>query len=77
MSSRTVAKRRDLSTGEVARLFGVTSPTIKSWVAQQLLSGWVTPGGRTRIHEAEVLRFAKARGIDLDLAEEPTPQAAE
>jgi excisionase family DNA binding protein len=47
-----------LSTGEVARLFGVSPSTVTRWAREGNLKAVRTPGGHFRFREAEIRRAA-------------------
>lgn len=42
------------STGDVAKMFGVTNKTILSWIKGGKLSAFKTPGGHYRINDSEI-----------------------
>ena len=45
------------STAEVARMFGVSIPTVQRWVDQGVLKAWKTVGGHRRIDAESAGRF--------------------
>jgi excisionase family DNA binding protein len=47
-----------LTTGEVARIFGVKSRAVRKWADAQLLTVHRTLGGHRRYDESEVLALA-------------------
>jgi excisionase family DNA binding protein len=47
---------RLLSTGQVARLFGVSPSTVTRWARLGILNAIRTPGGHYRFHEREARR---------------------
>lgn len=65
--------RRFYTTSEVARLLGVTPPTVIKWVKDGQLSAHRTPGGHRRISAAELAEFTARCGYDL--GEEAVAQA--
>lgn len=54
-----------LTTFEVARLLGVSPPTVVNWVTSGLLEAHKTPGGHRRIRRESVVAFAHSRGFPL------------
>lgn len=67
-----------LTTFEVARLLGVSPPTVVNWVTSGLLEAYKTPGGHRRIRRESVADFAHARGFPLPAgwqSAEPAPPA--
>ena len=54
-----------LSTGEVARLFGVSPSTVTRWAREGILKAVRTPGGHFRFREAEARRAARPTLDDL------------
>lgn len=54
-----------LTTFQVAKLVGVSPPTVVNWVNAGLLSASRTPGGHRRIRREELSRFAKDQGYTL------------
>jgi len=52
---------RPLSSGDVARIFGVSSVTVASWADQGLLPHFRTPGGQRRFRRADVESFLTNR----------------
>lgn len=64
-----------LTTFEVARLLGVSPPTVVNWVSSGLLEAYKTPGGHRRIRRESVVAFAHARGFPLP-TEWPEAEAA-
>ena len=50
------------STGEVAEMFGVTIKTVLSWIKQDKVSAFRTPGGHYRINESEIEKLKERRG---------------
>jgi excisionase family DNA binding protein len=47
-----------LSTGQVARLFGVSTSTVTRWAREGILKAVRTPGGHFRFREADARRAA-------------------
>lgn len=58
------------TTFQVARLLGVSAPTVVNWVKSGLLVAHRTPGGHRRIARADLVRFAEQHDY-------PVPGAAE
>lgn len=52
---------RLLKAGEVAKLFGVSTVTVKRWVAAGRLASTFTPGGHRRFRESEVKALLAAQ----------------
>jgi len=50
-------RERLLSTGEVAKIFGVSYTTVKKWAYSGKIKYFKTPGGRYRYPESEVRRL--------------------
>ncbi len=75
MPRRTGPSPRFYSTHDSAKMLGVSSATIVNWVRAGHLAAHRTPGGHRRIREAELVAFAAARGLVLDVSgcEEPLP----
>lgn len=46
-----------LTSGQVARMFGVSYTTVHRWVARGLLPGMRTLGGELRFKKADVLKL--------------------
>lgn len=63
------------STTQVARMLGVTMPTVQRWVDQGLLTAWKTLGGHRRIDaaSAEALQAARRAAMAPD-ARPASPQ---
>ena len=64
------------STAEVARMFGVSMPTIQRWVDQDLLKAWKTLGGHRRVDADSARRLLaensrRGRGSPAGDAESP------
>jgi excisionase family DNA binding protein len=53
-----------MSTGEVARRFGVSLPTVKKWIREGRLRAFRTPGGHHRVHEAAFRALAGELGLE-------------
>ena len=58
------------TTFQVARLLGVSAPTVVNWVKNGLLVAHRTPGGHRRIARADLVRFAEQNDY-------PVPDAPE
>lgn len=59
--SGNLSHKQDLfTTHQVAKLLGVSLPTVVNWCKLGKLSAHRTPGGHRRIPHKELLRFAKA-----------------
>ena len=54
-----------LTTHQVARLLGVSLPTVSKWVDQGLLKGHRTPGGHRRISMPDLRRFTRENDYPL------------
>lgn len=63
-------KPRFYTTHQVARMLGVSIPTVAAWCDAGRLAAHRTPGGHRRIPHVELLAFAEAHGMRL-LQEEP------
>jgi excisionase family DNA binding protein len=57
-----------LTTGQCARLAGVSAPTVKHWIDSGLLPGYRHPGsGRhRRVRSADLVRFLELHGVPLE-----------
>jgi excisionase family DNA binding protein len=44
-----------LSSGEVARMYGVNSKTVTRWAKEGRIKHFVTPGGHFRFHREDVI----------------------
>lgn len=47
-TQKNIGKRDNLTTGEVAIIFGVSIPTVRRWCEMGDLSFFLTPGGEKR-----------------------------
>lgn len=65
---------RFYTTHQVAKMLGVSIPTVASWCDGGQLAAHRTPGGHRRIAAEELERFAKERGLDLELSSDQTPR---
>lgn len=52
---------RSFSTAQVAKMLGVSIPTVQSWVDNGSLKAWRTPGGHRRIDASSAESFLAAR----------------
>lgn len=50
-----------LSTGEVAKVWGVTAETVRSWIKTGRLDAIVTPSGRFLVHRDAAVRPTPGR----------------
>lgn len=53
------------TTFQVARMLGVSPPTVVNWVNAGLLTAHRTPGGHRRIGEDDIVRFARDHNYPL------------
>ena len=60
------ALRKNLTTGEVSQLLGVTVNCVKKWIYKGKLRAFRTPGGHFRITEEEFDRLAHETGLRHD-----------
>ncbi|MBA5607742.1 response regulator [Duganella sp. FT3S] len=72
-ASLTPAEQPSYSTTEVARLLGVSQPTVQRWVDQGLLMAWKTPGGHRRIDAQSAHEFRAQRNQDKPVAPSTSP----
>lgn len=70
-----MARRRNEPSGptfyttfQVARLLGVSPPTVVNWVNSGLLQAHKTPGGHRRIRQEELVAFARAQDYPIPAA---------
>jgi len=61
------------STAELARRFGVTTPTVQRWVDLGYLKAWKTAGGHRRIEAESAERFLTEQGLAAVTTEAPPP----
>lgn len=54
-----------LTPNEVAKLLMVSPITVRQWAQKGELTAMTTPGGHRRFRRADLLRFAKQRGLAL------------
>jgi excisionase family DNA binding protein len=54
-----------LSTGEAARLCGVSTQTIVNWIRQGRIRAATTGGGRFRVHADSLVEFMRASGFEI------------
>ncbi len=64
-----MAKRKSLTTREVASYFSVTSAAVAKWIRADLLKAYRTPGGHYRVDAEEFDRFLREH--DIPYSEEP------
>ena len=62
--SSAYAEQAALPIGEVARLAGVTVPTVRNWERAGKIASFRTPGGQRRFPIREVERALAAAGKD-------------
>jgi len=55
------ARVKRYTTGEVAKMFGVTRQTVVDWIHRGKIRAEKTPGGQWRIPEYEIKKFKKRR----------------
>jgi excisionase family DNA binding protein len=55
-----------LSSGEVARMFGVNSKTVTRWAKQGKIRSFLTPGGHFRFYRDDVYETAQEGRIEVD-----------
>jgi excisionase family DNA binding protein len=53
-----------MTTGEIARLCGVSLPTVKKWIREGRLQAFRTPGGHYRVREGAFREFAQRMGLE-------------
>ena len=54
-----------LTTHAVARLCGVSRPTVIRWIQDGLLDAYKTPGGHRRVRRGALLEFCREHGVPL------------
>jgi excisionase family DNA binding protein len=59
------SRRVYLTTHQVARLLGVSLPTVVNWIEAGRISAHRTPGGHRRIRREELIRFSEAFSYPL------------
>ncbi|MCX7933803.1 MAG: helix-turn-helix domain-containing protein, partial [Planctomycetota bacterium] len=66
-------RKRIFTSGEAARICGLSVSTLKRWIQREALRSFRTPGGDIRILKSDLLDFMRRYGIPLpmDLAPEP------
>lgn len=64
--------KRDLSTGQVASLLGVSPRTVCKWVDSGRLKGYKVPGsgGFRRVTREELKRFTQLHNLPMENGEE-------
>lgn len=65
--SMKVMKKSYLTPNEVAELLMVSPAAVRQWAEKGELNALATPGGHRRFLPAEVERFARERGLTLNL----------
>lgn len=55
-----------LSTGQVARLLGISTRTVYRWEARGYLVATMTPAGQRRFRTAEIMRILRQRFTEAD-----------
>ena len=60
------AKEKTYTTGQAARLIGVSFRTIKRWIYSGKISAYKTTSGRYRVQESEIDRFKKLMSSELE-----------
>ena len=71
-----MAQPRYYTTQQVAKLLGVTIPTVVNWIKQGRLEAHKTPGGHRRIAQDALEGFAAAYNCPLPGAPTPSDDAA-
>ena len=65
------------TTFQVAKMLGVSPPTVVNWINSGLVTSYKTPGGHRRITREELIVFAQQHNYplaDVAIAAEPEPQ---
>ncbi len=62
-SSGTKARNDRWSTGDLARVLGVSRNTVRRVIAEHDLRGWLTPGGHLRLWDEDVQKLFKKIGF--------------
>jgi len=68
------------TTFQVARMLGVSPPTVVNWINSGLVNAYRTPGGHRRITRDELVNFAQQHNYPLTIspaAEEPIAEPLE
>ncbi len=52
-----------MTTGQIAKVLGVSIRTVTKWMAKGQLQGFVTPGGHRRIERKHVRALMKNLGV--------------
>jgi len=66
------ARRKTLSTGDIARHCQVTPATVVNWIKAGKLEVYTTPGGQYRMDAADFLRFLQANRLPVPEELEPS-----
>jgi excisionase family DNA binding protein len=66
--------KRSFSTGEAARLCGLTPSTLRRWVRRGALKAHRTPGGNIRILLEHLLDFLRECDMPVQIADAPQPE---
>ena len=66
--------KRSFSTGEAARLCGLTPSTLRRWVSRGALKAHRTPGGNIRILLEHLLDFLREFDMPVQIADAPQPE---
>jgi CheY-like chemotaxis protein len=59
------ARRKSLSTGDIARHCQVTPATVVNWIKAKKLEVYTTPGGQYRMDVADFVRFLQANHLPI------------
>jgi excisionase family DNA binding protein len=59
------SKKRYYTTHQIAKMLGVTIPTVVNWCECNKLIAHRTPGGHRRIAHTDLIAFSKAQGMPL------------
>lgn len=59
------ARRKSLSTGDIARHCQVTPATVVNWIKAKKLEVYTTPGGQYRMEVADFVRFLEANHLPI------------
>ena len=53
------------TTFQIAKICGVKSTTIISWIKKRKMEAYVTPGGHMRVKESDLIAFLKKYGLPI------------